>query len=82
MAHTYYHLCGMPLRHWLHVEIEDDNEVKRVTFVSNRHVGNKFPVSWTYSQTFSDQEILSDEKLAELCKQKFGPDYYVGSIRI
>lgn len=82
MIHKYHHLGRMPLRDWIHVEIEDKDETKHVIFVSRLHIGKRFPVSWTYLKTMTDEEILGDEKLVENCVDKFGPYVFEGSIRI
>jgi hypothetical protein len=78
----YHYLGKRQLRDWLHVEIEDRDESKYVTFVSRFHVGKRFPNSFSYSGKFTDEEILRDGALAQRCEGMFGPDWYVGSIRI
>lgn len=78
----YHHLGERRLRDWMHIEIEDRDGSKHVTLVSRFHVGKRYPISWCYSENFTDEEILRDGKLAVLCSEKFGPDWYVGSIRI
>jgi hypothetical protein len=79
---VYHHIGQSQLRDWLHVEIDDRDESKNVTFVSRWHVGNRFSPTWCYSKNFTDEEILRDGKLAGFCRDHFGPDWYVGSIRI
>lgn len=81
-ARVYHHLCGKPLRDWIHVEIEDHDDHKAVVFVSKFHVGNRFPISWSYSENFTDDEILRDTNLGAKCVNMFGRDVYVGSIHI
>lgn len=85
-ARVYHHLCGKQLRDWAHVEIDDEGEGdqahKSVTFVSRFHVGNRFPISWSYSKDFTDEEILRDTNLGAKCANMLGRDVYVGSIHI
>jgi len=79
----YHHLGKNQLRDWLHVEIEEDEDgTKHVTFVSRWHVSKRFPISWSYGKDFTDEEILRDGNLAGKCTEMFGPDWWVGSIRI
>ena len=83
MSRTYHYLGNKQLRDWIHVEIEEEGDNKKVTFVSRFHVGNRFPISWAYdAKEFTDDEILRDPPLANKCVAMFGLDVFVGSISV
>lgn len=82
MATEYRHLGNSQLRDWAHVEIEERDGNKYVIMCSRMHMTKRIELSWCYGTSFSNEEILRDGNLHAKLSQTYGPDVWVGSIRI
>lgn len=82
MATEYRNLGTHRLRDWAYVEIEERDDTKRVIMCSRMHINKRIELTWSYDTSFSIQKILQDGNLHAKLSQTFGPDVWVGSIRI
>ena len=82
MATEYRNLGAHRLRDWAHVEIEERDDIKRVTMCSRMHINKRIELTWSYDTSFSNEEILQDGNLHAMLSKTYGPDVWVGSIRI
>ena len=80
----YHHLGKAALRDWyaVHITGPDENGTKRVAFASKIHVGKLYPLTFSFADTFTDNEILKDHDVITRFTEMFGADAFVGSIRI
>lgn len=71
----YKWLDGRPLMDFYTIRIEKDGDTKRVYFMSRIHVNRDSAVSFSFSDEFSDYEILEDLTLLRWVQERYGSVY-------
>ena len=69
---TYTSLCGHAMQPWYSIEITRDGSSKTVAFISRIHVNKRVECRFSWSNKFSDSQILMDCNLREWISDKYG----------
>ena len=68
----YHHVSGYQLPHYLSIEIENTGNPKHVIVHSTIHVNKVNRTNMSYSDEFTDDEILNDERVLKYICDVYG----------